>query len=282
MTAIAESLALAVPELRLDLAALRWGNASAPALVALHGWLDNAGSFASLAPLMAPYRHVVAPDLPGHGLSAHLPPAGRYDLPLYVRVLHGVLDALGIGSCDLLGHSLGGAIASLYAAAHPRRIRRLLLIEALGPIADDGSGTLARWRDAMADGRASAPRTFRSPEAALAARCRATGQQPAAIRAIVERGVRQHHGGWTWRSDARLTAATPMRMAEAQVRALLAGISAPTLLLLGEPESPFLPHSLLRSRADCLRDIEIDAFAGGHHLHCEKPADVAARLLGFL
>ncbi|EQD79230.1 alpha/beta fold family hydrolase, partial [mine drainage metagenome] len=92
-----------------------------------------------------------------------------------------------------LGHSLGGAVASLYAAAFPAQVARLALIEALGPIADDGSATLQRWRDALAMPVAKSVRVFSDVEQALAARCRSTGQQPGAIRAIVERGLRPQH-----------------------------------------------------------------------------------------
>jgi len=70
-------------------------------------------------------------------------------------------------------------------------------------------------------------------------------------------------------------------MAESQVHALLAGIAAPAWLLLAEPESPYLPHALLRTRAARVPHLVIDTLAGGHHLHGEQPAQVAARLRAF-
>ncbi|MHB1897554.1 MAG: alpha/beta fold hydrolase [Metallibacterium sp.] len=282
MTATAEPLRIALPGFGLDLAALAWGDAHAPPLLALHGWLDNAASFAALAPLLAARYRIIALDLPGHGHSAHVPPAARYDLALYVASVREAAAALRLMRFTLLGHSLGGAVASLYAAAFPAQITRLALIEALGPLADDGNTTLQRWRSALTAPTDKSARVFPNVEQALAARCRSTGQQPDAIRAIVARGLRQQEGGWVWRSDARLTATTPVRMAESQVHALLAGIAAPTWLLLAEPESPWLPHTLLRARAACVPRITIDTLAGGHHLHGERPAQVAARLRAFL
>ncbi|MGO4781325.1 alpha/beta fold hydrolase, partial [Lysobacter sp. 2RAB21] len=59
------------------LAGLRNGRVGAPRLLALHGWLDNAASFVPLAPWFEGFD-LVAPDLPGHGASAHLPAAGEY------------------------------------------------------------------------------------------------------------------------------------------------------------------------------------------------------------
>src|SRR5690606_31937171 len=56
---------------------LRWGEPGMPRVLALHGWLDNAASFVPLAPLL-PGLDLVAPDLPGHGRSTHLPPGTDY------------------------------------------------------------------------------------------------------------------------------------------------------------------------------------------------------------
>ncbi|MBU6477927.1 MAG: alpha/beta fold hydrolase, partial [Xanthomonadaceae bacterium] len=134
-----------------EIAALQWGDAAAPPLLALHGWLDNAASFARLAPLLAWRQRVIALDLPGHGHSAHLPRGvRRYHIADQVDRVLDFADALKLERFDLLGHSLGAGIASLTAAAVPARIGKLALIEGLGPLGDDGSQTLTRWRDAHA------------------------------------------------------------------------------------------------------------------------------------
>ena len=108
-------------EFALDLplgriAGLRGGTPGAPRVLALHGWLDNAASF---VPLAAEFERsglhieLVAPDLPGHGRSAHLAPGADYS---FAGALHAVLDiadALGWDQFALLGHSMGAGIASL-------------------------------------------------------------------------------------------------------------------------------------------------------------------------
>ncbi len=53
---------------------VRWGNPNAPAVLGLHGWLDNVATFAPLSPLLADLQ-IFAIDLPGHGLSEHRPSA---------------------------------------------------------------------------------------------------------------------------------------------------------------------------------------------------------------
>lgn len=277
-------------ELRIDtpggaLAALQWGDADAPPLLALHGWLDNAAGFARVAPWLAARRRVIALDLPGHGHSAHLPAhARRYHIVDQVDAVLDAADALDLARFDLLGHSLGAGIASLTAAAAPARIGQLALIEGLGPLADDGSQTLARWRDAHAQHALPRrrPRVFADIEAAVAARVAAGGLDAGEARPLVARNLREVTGGHAWRSDARLRLTTPLRIEETQLRKLLAGIEAPTLLLLAEPATPYLPTSLMEARAACVADIRVERIAGPHHLHVRHPRAVAARILAFL
>lgn len=268
-----------------ELAALQWGDVDAPPLLALHGWLDNAASFARLAPLLADSRRVIALDLPGHGHSAHLP-AGvhRYNNLDQVDHVLDFADALKLDRFDLLGHSLGAGIASLTAAAAPARIGKLLLIEGLGPLADDGSQTLARWRDAHAQRETPRrpPRVFTSAEIAVRARVAAGGLDADEARPIVERNLRHVEGGFAWRSDPRLRLTSPLRIEEQQLRRLLAGISAPTLLLLAEPATPYLPPALMDDRAACVAAIRVAHIAGPHHLHVRHPHDIADHIGAFL
>jgi pimeloyl-ACP methyl ester carboxylesterase len=268
-----------------ELAALQWGDRDAPPLLALHGWLDNAASFARLAPLLADSRRVIALDLPGHGHSAHLPAsAPRYNNLDQVDHVLDFADALELDCFDLLGHSLGAGIASLAASAAPVRIGRLLLIEGLGPLADDGSQTLARWRDAHAQREIPRrpPRVFASADIAVRARVAAGGLDADEARPIVERNLRKVDGGFTWRSDPRLRLTSPLRIGEHQLRRLLAGIEAPTLLLLAEPATPYLPPALMDARAACVAAIRVAHIAGPHHLHVRHPRDVADHVGEFL
>ncbi len=108
-------------EIRLDvargaLAALRGGSPGGPRLLCLHGWLDNAASFLPLAPFLQDFD-LVSLDLPGHGGSAHRPPGCDYVFVDWIHDVLDALDALGWERARLLGHSRGGAIARLVAAA---------------------------------------------------------------------------------------------------------------------------------------------------------------------
>jgi pimeloyl-ACP methyl ester carboxylesterase len=267
---------IALPHLRLSMQI--WGDPDAPPLLALHGWLDNAGSFARLAPLLADRWQVMALDLPGHGHSDHLPPGTQYHFIEYVRSVLAVADALGLARYQLLGHSLGAGTAALVAAAMPDRVERLMLIEGIGPIGDDGRQTLHRFREAFtAHAMANRPlRVFPSIDLAINARTLASGLPAEQARPIVERGLRDIGDGWQWRSDPRLNQPTPLRLAEQQIHALLRGIEAPTALLLAQPEAPYLPAAKMQARAACVDEITLSQMDGGHHLHLEHPEAVAA------
>lgn len=268
-----------------ELTGLQWGDPAAPALIALHGWLDNAASFTRLAPLLAAKQRVIALDLPGHGHSLHLPGADhRYHLVDQVDVVLEFADALRLPRFDLLGHSLGAGIATLAAAAAPARVGRLALIEGLGPLADEGVQTLTRWQSAYAHRvRAQRPaRTFATIDAAVAARVAVGGLDPDEAYPIIARNLRAVDGGYAWRSDRRLRHTTPVRIEEQQLRRILGGVTAPALLILAEPASPYLPAAMMAARAACVRDIHVEHLAGPHHLHIRHPGEVAARIAAFL
>jgi len=276
-------------EIRLDtargeLAALRGGTPGGPALLCLHGWLDNAASFLPLAPHLSDFD-VVALDLPGHGASDHRAPGYDYAFVDWVHDVLDAMDALGWERADLLGHSMGGAIASSLAAAAPERVRRLVLVEALGPISGDPAQAGERLRTAVAARRALAPRPDRvipDLETAVAARLAATRMTADAARLIVERNLRQVEGGHAWRSDPRLTLPSSLRLAEETVQSMLRAIEAPVLVIAAEPSPPFFPKAIREARLACLADGRVQTFDGGHHLHMEQAPAVAAPILGFL
>ncbi len=75
-------------------------------------------------------RQVLRYDLFGRGFSDR--PRTAYDIQLFVRQLRDLLDALNLGTVDLIGLSMGGAIASAFGVEHPERVRRLALIDPVG------------------------------------------------------------------------------------------------------------------------------------------------------
>jgi len=269
-----------LPHLRL--AALVWGNRALPRLIALHGWLDNAASFDALAPLLCRHFHIVAIDLPGHGRSGHRPPGTWYHYIDYLGEVLTAADVMGWTRFGLLGHSLGGAIAAALAAACPDRIERLLLIEALGPLSGAADQALPQLRRALTQRgelQDKMLRLFPTIDAAVHARAKAGDLPEAVARTLVDRGVRPVDGGIVWASDSRLTLASPQRFVEAQVLAMLAGIKAPTRLVLADPPPAFLARDIIDARIAVVPGISVVRLRGHHHLHLDDPGSVAAALL---
>lgn len=95
-------------------------------LLLLHGLGTTGEEFVFLSALLAGAFHVIVPDLRGHGRSAHHP--GPYSAEAMAADLAPTLDALGLASAHVLGHSHGGAAAQVFARTHPERVRSLILV----------------------------------------------------------------------------------------------------------------------------------------------------------
>lgn len=265
-------------------AGLRSTHDAGQRVLALHGWLDNAASFVPLAAQLDGLD-LVAPDLPGHGRSAHMPPGTDYTFVGAVHQVLDIADALGWQRFALLGHSMGAGIASLVAAAVPDRIERLVAIEALGALPETEPETVPRLRDAVAASRSLGQRPLRvfpDLDAPVRARMRVNALSEPVARLLVERGVQPVDGGHVWCSDPRLTIPTAVRMTPGQVDALIAGIDCPTRVIYADPPQPYLPEPDRSRRARLLPQGDLVVMAGGHHLHMEQPAEVAAAIGDFL
>jgi len=142
----------------LDIRGLRyhvrsWGDAAAPTLFMLHGWMDVSASFQFLVDELTRDWHVLAPDWRGYGLTEW--PQDGYWFPDYIGDLDALLTALSPGQpVDLVGHSLGGNVACIYAGLRPERVRKVVSLEGFGIPSgkfDDAPGKIRRWLDAIAD-----------------------------------------------------------------------------------------------------------------------------------
>jgi pimeloyl-ACP methyl ester carboxylesterase len=115
----------------LTLYCVQWGE-QGPPLVCVHGLTANAFCFQAFADELASTYRVFAYDLRGRGQSDR--PAEGYSVPLHAQDLDQLLDALNLERTALLGHSLGALIALYYAAHHPERVSRLILVDAGAPL----------------------------------------------------------------------------------------------------------------------------------------------------
>ena len=121
----------------LDLHLLEWSQQGVP-LMLVHGFGNDAHIWDDFAPVAAPHYRVLALDLRGHGDSAwalH----GEYEYAHYVADLDALTQNLGIERILLVGHSLGGRVAMLYAAAHPEQMAGLVIVDSAPEL--DARGT---------------------------------------------------------------------------------------------------------------------------------------------
>ncbi|MDG4561321.1 MAG: alpha/beta hydrolase [Candidatus Competibacter sp.] len=278
---MSEELELKTPYLRL--AARAWGPLDGVPVLALHGWLDNAASFDALAPLLPDVR-LVALDLTGHGRSEHRPPGIHYHFVDFIPDVVAAADALGWDRFALLGHSLGGGIASFVAATLPERIDRVAMIEGLGPPTSDPADGPANLRktiqqmDALPHKR---PPVYANLEAAIQARCEASGLSWVAATILVERGVRPVDGGFGWRTDPRLRFVSPLYLSEPQILAYMERIVAPALLICGA-DGYLVKRAYMQERYARIADLTVKILPGGHHPHLEDPEPCAHLLAPFL
>lgn len=107
-----------------------WGPLAAPPVVLLHAVGEQSADWSPVARELAASWRVYAPDLRGHGASDW---PGEYTVAAVTADVAHFLDALGLPSASVIGHSTGGAAAYLYAASHPDRVSRLVLEDPAPP-----------------------------------------------------------------------------------------------------------------------------------------------------
>ena len=103
------------------------GNLLGPAVIMLHGFGSSLETWEPWAQSLGTRHRVVRFDLPGSGLSAP-DPCGGYTEARNLELLDKLMDELGIANAVLIGNSMGGRISWAFAAAHPTRVRKLVLI----------------------------------------------------------------------------------------------------------------------------------------------------------
>jgi len=287
MTTDANSLdhTLTHAEQRVDIRGLErtlctWGPDDGPLAVLLHGWLDQGAAWQRVAwRLAARGWRVVAPDHRGHGRTAHAPPGTSYHFAEYVVDLDHLIELLGRPVAALVGHSMGGTIASLYAGLRPEVPLHVVLLEGLGPLhidPDSAADQLVEHLDAQRRPRPQRPMTD-AADAAERLR-RLTPSLGAGLSlALAERTtVSAASGGvvWTWDPMHRTRAAIAYDAHRHE--AILRRIRAPVDLFIGAT-------SWYRGLPDLqAREGRIPTLRGrhevpsGHAIHIEAAGAVAA------
>ena len=220
------------------------------ALLMLHGWGTSAELFAPLIEPLLPGRRLILPDLPGFGATPAPPvPWGTAEYTGWVIAL---LDRLEVERCDIVGHSNGGRIAAVLAAAHPGRVDKLVLTGAAGVRPRHRLGYHLRVRSykalrALSQTRA-APAALRN-----AARVRA-----------------DRRGSDDYRAASGVMRGTLVRLVNEDVTPLLPRIRASVLLVWGDrdTETPLRDAHVMER---LIPDAGLVVFEGaGHYAYLEQ------------
>ncbi|MES3002458.1 MAG: alpha/beta hydrolase [Pseudomonadota bacterium] len=287
-----------VPLRNLRYHTLVWGE-PAPGrtpLVMVHGWMDVAASWQFMVDAFAHDHYVIAPDWRGYGLTES-PPADNYWFPDYLADLDFLIDHYSPGApVNLVGHSMGGNIAMLYAGARPERVRRLVNLEGFGMAATrpaQAPRRYAKWMDelkALHRGE-MALKSYDSAQGVaqrLMKTNRRLGQDKADWLAL-HWARPDEQGRWNILGDAahKIVNANLYRVDE--VLELYKSITAPVLAIESSHDSltdwwkgAFTLaeyHERLKSIPDVRRAVIADA---GHMVHHDQPAKLAEIVEPFL
>lgn len=272
----------------LSFAGLSWGPEDGTPVLALHGWMDHAGSFQELAPRL-PSCHVIALDLSGQGKSGCRAAHATYNIWDDLPQIAGLLDRVGWKDCILLGHSRGAIIATLFAASQPDRVRALVALDSLLPppaAPDSFVTTLRAFIEGTRLHSARAKRVLKTEHDYVARRC-AKGSSTATAEALADRALERIAQGFRIRGDTRLFASSAVKLTQAHIESVIRAIKCPVLNLWAEDgrmseqtESRDL-IALCKAHLRCYESAEVH---GDHHFHLAlaPAAEIAKRMEDFL
>ena len=269
-----------------------WGRIGAPKLFMLHGYSDVSASFQFVVDALQGDWHVLSPDWRGYG-ETHDVGADTFWYP----DLYGDLDAIlrhfqPDEPVDLLGHSMGANIASVYAGLRPDRVSRLINVEGWGLAVtspDDQPRRYRKWLDHL---REDPPGKEYESFEDLTARVRRKEPRLNEERAaFIARhwGRMNPHGKVELATDPALQAywVNPLRYRHDEVTACWKLVTAPVLwvhaLDTRIPKAMSIDPEGMVSRKACFRNrTDIQMPDTGHMVHLERPEDLAVHIEKFL
>jgi pimeloyl-ACP methyl ester carboxylesterase len=267
-----------------------WKGDPARRLVLLHGWMDVSASFQFLVDSLARDWDVHAPDWRGYGLTSWSG-ADCYWFPDYVADLDALLERISPGAAaNLVGHSLGGNVAALYAGVRPERVAKLVNLEGFGLPAtrpEQAPGRYRRWLEELR----SPPRL--RPYAGFGALADRLQEANARLRRDRAEFLARHwgreekDGTVTLRADPAHKIVNPVLYRYEEVLAVWREVAAPTLWV-DTPEGANLrrlgitPEQHAERRA-AFRSLRYATVAdAGHMLHHDQPERVARLIEDFV
>ncbi len=257
----------------VELNCLDYGGEGNPPILFLHGGSAHAHWWDFAAPSFADRYHALALDQRGHGDSGWTQD-WAYGSRHYVADLQAVISGWGLGAPVVVGHSMGGHNAILYAASQAAAIRALVVVDSTPDYSQRAVDFLRSYADRP-------PRFFDSLDEACAGfrlLPRETKAAPEIIQHVARETFRSNGDGkWTHKLDRRTMIREPLDVWE-----LLAEIRCPALIVKVS-ESPMLDSGVARRMAERLRDGRVIEIGNSfHHVMLDNPSGLVAALGDFL
>jgi len=270
-----------------------WGNADAPILFMLHGWMDVGASFQFVVDCLKQDWHVIAPDLRGFGLTTG-PRTDAYWFPDYLADLDALLDHYSPTlPINLIGHSMGGNVVGLYAGIRPERIAKLVILEGFGLPTTKPSqapGRYRKWLDELRDQPVMKPY---ASAAAVAQRLQKTNPRLPDDRAafLAQHWSRENaRGEWEILGDPAHKLSSPILYRVEEIMACWEAISAPVLWVeaseteiwdwIGGKEKGRIETD---RRLTFLKQVQKEMILNaGHMLHHDQPQELARLIEQFV
>jgi pimeloyl-ACP methyl ester carboxylesterase len=255
----------------------------------VHGFMDAGGTWDLVAPALAAQGlRVLAPDMRGFGEGARAGKGSYYHFVDYVFDLADLVDALAPGEpIALVGHSMGGTIATLFAGTFPERVARLALIEGIGPpdnAWEAGPTRMRAWIEGVraSRARAKAPPTFSQQEALrrMAANHPTIGADVLEDR-LPHLAADAGDGRLAWHFDPLHRTTAPVPFFAKLFIEFARKVTCPVLFVSGGPRGYHPPDEpeRLAAFAHC---TQAELPTAGHMVHWTQPAPLAVLLLEHL
>lgn len=254
-----------------------------PSVVLLHGWLDHAHGFEWLTDHLPQQWRIFALDFRGHGESDPLPKGAAHQITDHVADVEALVRHFALEKVHLVGHSLGGSVSLCYAAARPALVQSVTLIESLGTSGGEPARIVERLQEYV-EGLFKPVRRRVYPSAAEAGLRVAEANSsygPAAAQHMAKFGTMPFEDGVTFRADPMVKRTSGMAFDEGQVLAILAAVKCPVQVIQAT-HGMTLDDAVMAARLAALRNPPVIAVDGGHHVHLDKPQQVAEAIVRFV